>query len=324
MGALSNRPMRPSPLAVVFALALAAGPSLAGPAPTTALRTTAAFPRRAMVVTYGAAGLTPDAMTTEGTSAEGWLRSWIVVEEREAAVRLLVEEDDARLLWWVLRDDLAWTPRAPLALRTHGDAGIWLLPGAPVTFTATAGRGPVSYDGPDFDLTGEVALADLTRTFARAPAPRRGRWVTRSLQVAPDGAALVTVTEPIAVDLRGPARAGWVLVEHVTEHVRVVGWTRRSDLVADDLGQFHGTGTGFGVGMSHTARIMVPRGACLFDDAGAVVGVQTKTSERYANDEDDGTWTVYIGTSWGLRTARLHDQRRDREHGRPRWRRCPR
>lgn len=317
--------MRPTPvLAVALVVALAADPAVAGPPPTTALRSTAGFPRRAMVVTFGAAGLTPDAMTTEGLAAEGWLRSWVVVEEREAEVRLLVDEDDARLLLWVERGDLALTPRAPLALRTLGDAGVWLLPGAPLTFAETTRRGPVRYDGPDFDLTGEVNAGDLTQTFAPAPTPPIGRWLTRSILIAPDGEALVTVTDPIAVALRGSSRAGWVLVEHATAHVRVVGWARRTDLIADEFGRLMGTGSGMGFGMGHTARIMVPRGACLFDDAGAVVGVQTKTSERYARDQDDGTWEVYVGTSWGLRPARVHDQRPDRARGQPRLRRCPR
>jgi hypothetical protein len=311
-------------ITVALAVAATLSPALAGPAPTTALRSTVGFPRRAMVATYGDAGLTPDALTSDGASANGWLRPWVVVEEREAVVRLLVEEDHARLLWWVRRDDLAWTPRTPLAVRTHGDAGIWLLPGAAVTFAATAGRGAIAYDGPDFDVAGEADTADLARTYVPRPMPRAGRWLTRSLLTAPDGDPLVTSTDPIAVDLRGTARAGWVMVEHVTAEVRVVGWVRRTDLVAEEFGSLMGTGSGIGFGMNHTARIKVPRGTCLFDDAGAVVGIQTKTSERYAHDGGDGTWSVYVGTSWGLRTARVHDLRRDRDRGQPRWRRCPR
>ena len=66
-----------------------------------------------------------------------------VFEEAKA----LFEEEDARVLLWIDRADLAWTVARPVRVRGTDAAGAWVLPGAPLTI---AGDGACFSAGADF------------------------------------------------------------------------------------------------------------------------------------------------------------------------------
>lgn len=293
-------------------------PALAAPAPEDALRDLRRFRDRVHLASIGPAGLSPDAMTDSDSG--GVMSVWdehVVVEQRDDAVRIVVEEDDARVLLWVSTDDLGWTVTKPTRLFGTGASGVWLQPGAPIDIEGKGARLAVVYTDGELTLRGMVARKVVGHVFRPRNDERYGHHGARLLLREPDGAVLVE--EPkhgLGVDVIDRGADDWRLVEHRGKYLRIVGWARVADL-DDGLRRVGGTGGGTAYGISDTPRVEVPAGACLFDPVGgAVVGVQTKTALRYVTAEDHGVWSVYFGNTWGLRTVTA------KQLGKGKWQMC--
>jgi hypothetical protein len=242
-----------------------------------------------------------------------------VVEERGDRVRVVVEGDGVRAMVWVDARDLSWSIARPVRLAGRGDAGVWLSTGAPVTVAGSGRRRTVTYDDGQVKARGAVTAAGVARIFP-VSRPQRTSFgaVAEEIRVAPDGAVLHTGPLPVEVLAR---RGAWIEVEHRARYVRVRGWVAAARLGDGSFGTI-GSGGGFGFGMSHTERVTVPAGACLYDRIGGqVVALQRVTDRRYAAGRDGDWWQVYVGTPWGLLLAWGHWLGDDAGGG-PLWDRC--
>ena len=275
---------------------------------------------RVIVARYGAAGVALDAMTpSDHDTADTNDRAYPLVDETTTKLRIVVDHDEARVLLWIDRADAAWTVARPTLVQGTRDAGVWVLPGAPLTITGDGQRVAVHVADDEVAVDGTIARSALRHRFRPTRAAPSPPFTVRAIASAPDGPPLITGTTSIGVTARDGGVPGWSLVEHRSARLYIVGWARNSDLEEGGLLSL-GTGTGFGYGMSDTTRIALDPGACLFDERGAIVGVQTGRGERYAYDLGDGRWSVYVGTNWGLHTAYVRD--RNRGKGTPAWARC--
>jgi hypothetical protein len=144
------------------------------------------------------------------------------------------------------------------------------------------------------------------------------------VRAAPDATASIVaiiVGDPRAfVISRGP----WSEVELVRDHARIRGFVREAELRPDDdqLGSF-GTGGGTGFGMSHTDRLAVAAGTCLYDKIGGdVIGVTIKDLERLGEREtDQAGWSrVYVDSPWAVLGYFVHDTGSDPKQ--PVWESC--
>ncbi|MBL8623030.1 MAG: hypothetical protein JNK64_17070 [Myxococcales bacterium] len=306
----------------LLVLMLATWPAVAAARPSwkTVVENPGVVRDRVLVARYGNAGVTPATMTPSDHGSPGASPvAYPLVQETTDRLRILVEHEDARLLLWIDRADAAWTVARPTLVLGTADAGVWALPGAALTISGDGGRVAVHLADDDVALDGTIARSALRHRYRPSPPPREGTHSVRTIARAPDGPPLVTGDQPIGVTVRAGGVPGWALVEHRSGQVRVVGWARTSEL-SDELSLSLGTGGGFGYGMSDTDRVMLDAGACLFDEQGAIVGVQTARGQRYAYDLGGGRWSVYVGTNWGLHTAYVQD--RNRGQGDAAWARC--
>lgn len=306
---------------VLAAIGLPAA-AAAAPAPTTALTDLAPFPERVHVAKVGAAGLTADAMTTADSTRE--VERWdeqVVIERRKDAVRIAVDDGDARMFLWIATTDLEWTVARPTRLRGRGAAGVWALPGAALAIAGRGARVVATYDDGNVVVRGAIARRALTQVFRATRPPASGtHTATGPLRGDPGGPALLTTTHPLDVSPIARGAGEWQLVEHRGRYLRVVGWVRGAELSTDLIG-FGTIGSGGSFGMNHTPRIEVPAGACLFDPAsGVVAGIQLQRGERFVADQTAAGVTVYVGNAWGIRQLVVRDLAGGR--GAPRWARC--
>lgn len=320
--------MRPARLAIAVIItsqlvvaARATAAPRTHPDPAAVLAEPAAAPDRVHVERMGAVALVPGGATTDdGGHQLGRMLELPVVDERGPLVRVLVEHDHARTLVWVHADELAWSIARPVRLAGKGDAGIWLTTGAPVAVTGKGKRRTVRFDNASVRVTGTVAAGQLTRVFAvSAPIEPTFGSTAPDLRVAPGGAVLYA--QALSVDVVGQ-RGAWDEVEHRSGYVRIRGWVEHARLDSGLLGTF-GTGGGSGYGMSDTAQVTVPAGACLYDELGGkMVGVQLTTGLRYVSRHRGDWWLVYVGTPWGKLEAWGQAVGTDAT-GAPLWQRCP-
>lgn len=246
-----------------------------------------------------------------------------VLGETLGRVRVVADDDGARVALWIDRGDLAATAIVPVELADAGgtrraDAGIWLDPGADIAVRELAdarevtlrdrtvratGRAPA-------DTIGTIWIEPVTTAGAAQPgagAPPHARVpVGVALLAEPrDGAATIAETIAVGDAIVLARRDAWAHVELSLPRVRVRGFVRAREL-SSELGEISGEGHGSGYGMSDTDRFEVAAGTCLFDRAsGDVIGATTETQERYGHRRGD--WpTVYVGTRWGFVRATAH------------------
>ena len=303
-------------------LAATAGVATAAPSPSEVLRAPDRLAQRVIAVRRGAAGLTPSTTGIDRAfDHSAMVLSLPLYEERADVVRVVADTDDARLLVWIGRVDLAWTVARATRITGRGEVGVWALPGAPLVVTGDGKRVAVRLTGNAISVDGTIAKDALVQIHQPRPGVERGSHQLRgAILRSPAGAALVTPTHAIAVRIVDRGAADWVLVEHSELYARVVGWVRERDLEPDQWSTF-GTGSGSALGMSDTARVDVDAGACMFTADGAVVGVQLARSTRYAYARNGGAWEVYVNTPWGLAQPIVID--RAGGTGPANWTPCP-
>ncbi|MDQ3365921.1 MAG: hypothetical protein M3680_10890 [Myxococcota bacterium] len=280
-----------------------------------------------------------------------------VLGESTSQIRVVIEDDDARLALWVDRADTWQTVLVPIQLadsqgRAAVGSGAWLTAGAAIDVAAdvpgdrrdrrrvqlrddaitVAGTVPAA-------VVGNVWLADdddpeppqLARTSIESfRPPVDDRPLTRfaphtAIRAAPRAdAPVIAVVE--SAELVGSliSRETWAEVEVIRRHARIRGHVLATELVATtgDL-QLGGTGSGSGFGMSHSHRVEVPTGTCLFEQPeGEVIGVQLAPSTRHGERKSarEGWSKVYVDTGWAV--AALYLRATGEDPPRPAWESC--
>jgi hypothetical protein len=289
------------------------------PVVPTALRDDAerVLPRRARVARGGPVRLERDGTPLETDRAPADAGAvHVVAAETRSWVQLRSDGDDARLLVWVRRADLA-----PVAIRARrlvlpdaGGHGAVLRPGAAVTIAGTHGATrDVTFDDGAVIASGAMPAADLGTVFdARRP---RTSDTTGSLAAgtrivaAPGPAAPVVATVVRSVDARAlaPARDGFVEIELDRPWVYVRGFVPADALSPGDHMSLFTSG-GMGYAMSDTDSLPVSSGACLYArPGGPIVGVNVADRIRYAAGLTRPGWrSVAVATSWGLVWPAVH------------------
>lgn len=257
-----------------------------------------------------------------------------VIGESPEAVRIVVEEDHARIALWVERSDTAETTLAAVQLadptgHAPATAGVWLGAGASVDATAGAAAGLrevtvrsqwLSAKGyvPAIAL-GNVWIAGERESYepstaeddSKPPVGTGSTVAVTTVRAAPavDAAAIAKVVQAAPVRVVKAAGA-WTEVEIHVPRVRVHGFVLTSAITPGDQAEYGRFAHEHRFGMSDTRSIAVPAGACLYDAAkGEVVGVNLAAVERYVHGGErvPGWWPVVVASTWGLVFAYVHD-----------------
>ncbi len=271
--------------------------------------------RRVRVRAIGAAWVRLGAKPLPTTERDPPDQPMPVLAEQGDKVRVVAEEDGARVAVWMQREDAR-----PAAVRAtqltdavgHADRefGAWLEPGAELELRAQAnGRREVSLVSARVRVVGWAPVAALGTVWEVPPkvalVPHHTVAEHVLIRVAP--AATAAVLAETLGDVRvaaGPVRGAWREVELQGDGVRVRGFVPVAD-VSDGAGDDWGTiGLGTYSTVSHAVRIDVPAGSCLFeraagDPAGDVVGVTLKQRVRLGYPAEGEWQRVRIGTPWG-------------------------
>ncbi len=272
------------------------------------------------------------------------------IGETANRIRVVTEEDGARIAIWIDRRE-AWESIAapvkldlgPAAARAER-AGVWLEAGAPVEVQPGRVRGgrPVVLRDEAIALRGAVPGAFLGHVWTvphddakptdlvqgRCPAPppppappvdRRGqRELAAETEIRAAASAeapvIATTSEALDVAFLGSG-GGWAEIELRRPYVRIRGHVPEDSIgEVAELGELAGSCIGHTFGMSHADRIEVPAGTCLFDQAnGDVIGVAIETMVRLgARGRPGDEWSsVYVQTRWSLASLYVRDTARD-------------
>jgi hypothetical protein len=307
-------------------LALCTGSAVADDQ-ATALTDPQRLPLRVHIARAGNFGLTPDATNTDAHHRDATVTFDDVplVETRAGRMRIVNDDDSARMLLWIDEKDLAWGIAKKTRIAGKGDVGVWLMPGARVTATGLGAKRHIKTrfnSGLDVELSGVVPADALTRTFANAPdaSAFANDETASAIRLEPGGKKLAGFPQGLSVHVVAPGRGGWKLVEHRGRWLEVRGWVHDRDL--GGLLGTGGTGGGRGYGMSDTDRVDVNAGACLYAAKdGPIAGVELENLTRYSSANDGTWWTVYVGNAWGLFTVYVRASRVDK--GKPTFAPCP-
>lgn len=236
-----------------------------------------------------------------------------VLAQAKDKIRVVGERDDARIAEWIEVADVATVATAEAQLTDQGgaasrDVGIWVRPGA-VLMLRTPG-----VDNHQVSVkTFAFAFPDLWLpkraigiVFVPAPAPPPATVTLASyepLRAAPDeNAAIVVDTTSSSGVTVLETRGAWRRVEVERDRVRVRGWVPAA-VLRDEAPEDGTIELGSIYTVSHAGRIDVPAGACLYDrPEGEVIGVNTRTRSRLGTRRDGNWQSVYVDTTWALRT----------------------
>lgn len=286
-------------------------------------------------------GVTPISEPSSGED-EGADELLPVIGETANRIRVVTEEDGARVAVWVERRDAWEAIVAPVVLDARGGpAGVWLEAGAQIGVARVRAKGIriVELRDEALEVRGAVPPAfvghvwtvahddrsptTMARTCpepsppadeAAAADPRR-RELAAGTEIraaaSEEAPLLATVSEALDVVLLGEA-AGWAELELRRPYVRIRGHVPADTLEeAGELGGFVGScGGSGGFGISHADRIDVPAGTCLFDRAnGDVVGVATEAKTRLGSLGRHGDeWSmVHVDTRWSVTSMWVRD-----------------
>jgi hypothetical protein len=274
-----------------------------------------------------------------------------VINETEAQIQVVVEDDHVRLALWVDRIDTWSTVIGAVQLSErdgHADqlTGVWLEPGATIaSHDLVDKRREIEVVDPALEIrgwvpaafVGHVWLADrgdvprlvLEETPWQPPEDHRvhGRVALGALiRSAPAAKApvIAKTTEEVFATI-GRAYDGFTEIELHRPQLRVHGYVDAHHVdhaLEAPLG--HGSGRGHGFGISHSDRIEVPAGTCLFDEAnGEVVGVQIEPSIRLGQLRGPvvGWAMVYVENPFSI-AAQLYVRAMRDDPNDPHWEPC--
>lgn len=283
---------------------------------------------RARVATTGAARLTAGGAVANESRHDTKIDErpiYPVIGESSDAIRVVVDDDKARIALWIPRADASPTALAVVRVadasgRADKVSGVTLGAGAELDAKPAAnGLREISLHDEFLDAHGFVPAAAIGEVWVAGereeydpseqsrsePAP-----VSTGMTLAPGpiriGAAdrtdvVATVKQKVPVRVIAQ-RGSWTEVEVHVRRVRVHGFVPAAAVAKEDDFSTHGTGHGHGYGISDTLHVVVSAGACIYDrPQGEVIGVEVQDDDRYSHGAvEPGWWAIYVGTDWGL------------------------
>jgi hypothetical protein len=259
----------------------------------------------------GAAPLTAD---REPAGAGGELGvPAIVAAQDDARVQLRADVDDARLLVWIDRADLApvFVKAQALVDPRTGARGAVARPGAAARVVHAGERGvDVEVDDGALVVSGRTPPAALGTVYEERP-PRHPTTDTvvmgdEQVRAAPDGERIATTDGAVMVHALAPPQGSWLEVEIDRPFLYVRGYVRAAstapELPARDLVSTSA------LGWSDAPTLLLPAGACLYArPGGPIIGVNEAERLRYAHDGGEPGWRkVGVMTPWGLVWPEAH------------------
>lgn len=241
-----------------------------------------------------------------------------VLSETRDKLRVVSEEDAARVAIWIRRKDAKTAIVRAVQLtdalgHAARDVGVWLEPGADVlVHTTLASRREISLAGGQVHLLGWVAAKALGTVWETPPKvtflPKAVLAANTQILSAPSTTAGVLASVdsdvPIVAD---EVHDGWRKIELRRDHVQVRGFVPATAVEDVMIGEWGTIGLGTYSTSSHAIRIDVPPGICLYDRRdGEVVGVTTKQRVRLGYAAEDGWQQVRVTTGWGMHGLYLH------------------
>ncbi len=252
--------------------------------------------QRARLARHGEMQLSRDGAWSGGRWSQPYGLIVAVAEVDGDRVRVLNEDDDARVLVWIHRGDLAQVTTHELTLRP----GLVLAAGTPLELDGGAAVGVIEglkFYGPAPDEVGDLwDAAPPVRSEDVDRVVRAGALLREEARA--DAPIVAEVIEDVSVTLVRDD-GDWVEVETLGPQVRARGWVPATQT---DPGLTIGSGRGGGYGVSHSISIDLPAGACLYDDIdGEVIGVNLIARSRLANQGSDPGWYfVMVNSPWEL------------------------
>ena len=272
--------------------------------------------KRARIRVVGRAWLTLGGTSLDASDREPPLEPLEVLAETREHLRVISEDDSARVALWILRDDALPVPVTEVQLTDERgvaptDAGVWLEAGAKIAVhRATGDRREITLTTDVVSLVGWMPSRALGAVWTFVPsvtvAPTHQLGVV-AVRAAPSTDAAVLATTLTETNVAaGEARGEWRMVELRRDGTRIRGWVPVGAL-APQVGEEWGTiGLGSYSTSSHTLKIDVPEGTCLFAGVDAeVVGVATKQKMRLGYAAADGWQRIMVGTPWGTSNVYL-------------------
>lgn len=251
------------------------------------------------------------------------------------AVRIVVEEDHARIALWIERRDTAETTVAAVQIADASGhapaiAGLWLGAGVSVDVASPAGAAgfrEVTLRSPWLTAKGYVPAAALGNVWLAGeregyepstsgddgkPPVTTGSTVSATLVRAAPGvdAAVVAEVKKVAPARVVKTTGAWTEIEIHVPRVRVRGFVPTSAIGPGDHGEVGALGFVNGFGMTDTETIAVPAGACLYDAVkGEVAGVNLAPAVRFVfgGERAPGWWPVIVLSPWGRVVTYVHD-----------------
>jgi hypothetical protein len=273
--------------------------------------------KRARIRVIGRAYLTLGGAAIDPSDREPPHAPLHVIAEMRDRLRVVSEDDGARVALWILRGDALPVPTVEVQLTDQrgaapSDAGVWLEPGAAITVhRASDGRREVAMTTEMVNVIGWVPAGALGAVWTVVPPvtiPTTHVVTAGPLRAAPSAdAAVIAATREDASVVAGETRGEWRMVELRRDGLRIRGWVPARALTAGAGEEWGTIGLGSVYTSSHTMKLDVPAGTCLFAGAdGEVVGVTTRQKIRLGHVPQDGWQQVLVGTPWGTRYVHLH------------------
>jgi hypothetical protein len=231
----------------------------------------------------------------------------IVAARDDARVQLRADVDDARLLVWVDRADLApvFVKAQALVDARTGARGAVARPGAAARVLRAGDRGvDVEIDDGAITAAGRVPPGALGTLYDERP-PRRADTDTivigdEPVRAAPDGERIATTDGAVNVRALSPPQSGWVEIEIDRPYVYARGFVREASTAPESTVR-----DALGAGALEAVdapTVLLPAGACLYaGPGGPIVGVNEAERLRYVRDGGAPGWRrVGVMTAWGL------------------------
>lgn len=266
----------------------------------------------------------------------------VPVIDSEKKIRIVVQDDGARLAVWIARETAQTTVLARSTIGTDA-IGVTLWPGAPLSLQQKTARGrELWFKDHMLSIRKALPAERLGYVFVAppdAPAPSLGPPSSRSWSPPKDRRERVLVSpgmiraEPSAnaeelatvleetIATRAGERDGWIEIELHRPFVRVRGFVEAKLVKPDDGRTAHTTGGGHGFGVSHSVTHVLPAGTCLYERVnGEVIGTTLEARSRIGGSVAEQWAMVYVDTTWGAQKLFIKDLGDDPTT--PQWETC--
>ena len=265
----------------------------------------------------------------------------VPVIDVDRMIRIVIEDDGARLAVWIARENTQFTVLEP----TETERGVRFLPGAPLVLGEKSARErDVVFEDPAITVRATLPAERVGTVYvapADDPPPTLGPPSLRDWQPPADHRSRVQVsqfttiyaqpsrTSQVVARLRGEDvtatlvadRGGWREIELHRPFVRVRGFVEAERTLHDDGRLAVSSVGGHGFGVSHSISHVLPAGTCIYDRVnGDVIGTTLEARSRIGGSVADEWAMVYVDTPWGAQKLFIKDLGDD--PAQPRWETC--